>query len=729
MEIGRNTHGIDANPFRGRAYRDLARLAGEALAAGLFVSLVLALAIFIVSARAEAADVGNRPATMAGQGTLLFRQGPGEAPVEAPLLFTDVRIAVSGLVARATVTQRFLNPTDEWQEGVYVFPLPEQAAVDHLEMRIGERRIEGQIRERAEARAAYEQAKREGRKATLVEQERPNVFTTNVAHIGPDEEIVVTIEYQETLRYDAGAFRLRFPMVVAPRYNPGTIAVAGKPGTGWGTNTDRVPDAERITPPVLHPSQGPGNPVAIAIELDPGFPLAKIDSPYHRIDVTESVDGRHVVRLADGPVPANRDFELVWTPDVDAAPGAAVFTEHKDGKTYALVMVLPPTPVEGRAAPRLPREAVFIIDTSGSMEGTSIVQAKQALLLALDRLQPGDRFNVIEFNSVTKALFTAPMPVDPATTAKARAFVAALKARGGTEMKPALEAALTHDRAPGFLRQVIFLTDGAVGNEAELIALIRERLDDRRLFTVGIGSAPNSFFMRKAAQYGRGTFTYIGDVREVAEKMGALFRKLESAVLTDLTIAWPGNADAWPRQIPDLYADEPIVVVAALDSLQGSVTFSGQRSGRSYTSSLQLGAGAQAPGIGVAWARAKIEALTDALKAGESETDTRRAIVDVALTHHLVSKHTSLVAVDVTPTAPPGTVSVKTALPTNLPEGWSYDAVFGGLPQTATPATLQSLIGAIALLLAALAWRLRNRAPGRANRIDADRRLPVAGMT
>ena len=184
---------------------------------------------------------------------------------------------------------------------------------------------------------------------------------------------------------------------------------------------------------------------------------------------------------------------------------------------------------------------VFIIDTSGSMEGTSIKQAKEALQMALDRLSPGDRFNVIEFNSVTRAVFGAPMPVDTATLAKAKSFVTALRARGGTEMKPALKAALTQDVAPGFVRQVVFLTDGAVGNEGELIHLIRERLSDRRLFTIGIGSAPNSFFLTKAAQYGRGTFTFIGDVREVAEKMGALFTKLESPVLTDIAISWPGK--------------------------------------------------------------------------------------------------------------------------------------------------------------------------------------------
>jgi Ca-activated chloride channel family protein len=715
MATGRNPRGSAPSAQRARGgaphpmigpyYRDVVRLASEALAVGLAASLVLALAVFAVSTQAQAAATAEAP----GQGTLLFKGAPGTAPLAAPLLFTDVRIAVSGMAARATVTQRFANPTDAWQEGVYVFPLPAKAAVDHLEMRVGSRRIEGQIRERGEARATYEQAKKEGRKASLVEQERPNVFTTSVAHIGPGEEVVVAIEYQETLAYDAGSFRLRFPLVVAPRYVPGTIAVTGEPGTGWGANTDAVPDAERVTPPVAHPSSGFVNPVSIEVTLNAGFPLTAIDSPYHRIDVVEDPGHCYVVRLADGPVPADRDFELVWTPEVASTPGAAVFIERANGATYALAMLVPPLPADGGSLPASPREVVFIVDTSGSMEGTSIAQARQALLMALDRLKPGDRFNVIEFNSTARALYGAPVPADAATLAKAKGFVAGLRARGGTEMKPALEAALTRDSAPGFVRQVVFLTDGAVGNEGELIHLIRERLADRRLFTIGIGSAPNAFFLTKAAQFGRGTFTFIGDVREVGAKMGALFAKLESPVLTDVSVAWPGNAEAWPREPGDLYAGEPVVVVARIDAPDGFATISGRRAGVPWTVTLPLSAGADAPGIGVLWARAKIEALTDALKAGDSETETRKAIVEVALAHHLVSRYTSLVAVDVTPTVPPGVESTRAPLPTNLPAGWSYDAVFGG-PQTATPSPLHFLLG---LLLIVAGVIVRSSAGGK----------------
>ena len=425
------------------------------------------------------------------------------------------------MIARVRVMQRFANPTAQWREGVYVFPLPEKSAVDHLTMHIGQRVIDGQIKERSEARRIYDSAKADGRKATLFEQERPNMFTTRVANIGPREEVVVALEYQQTLHYDEGSFHLRFPLAITPRYVPGTPAPSAADGTGGPPPTDRVPDADRITPPYITRTDDPVNPlnpVSIAIDLNAGFPLAGLTSLYHAMDIEEHPGNRHRLTLSAGVVAATRDFELVWTPDVGAAPGAALFTETRGDKTYALLMTMPPSAPEA-AANRAPREITYVIDTSGSMEGVSISQAREALAMALDRLLPGDRFNVIEFNSQSTPLFSAPMPVDAATLARAKQFVGALRARGGTEMLPALKIALAggmgspRDESQ-MVRQVVFLTDGAVGNEDEILRLVHDRLGDRRLFTIGIGPSPNTFFLTKAAQFGRGTFTFIGDVRK-----------------------------------------------------------------------------------------------------------------------------------------------------------------------------------------------------------------------
>lgn len=709
--------------FARREWRELTRLVLESLAAGMFVSLVLALAVLFASSQAYAAAPGG---SRAGQGALRLQDSSGNHAA-APLLFTDVHMSVTGMFARVQVKQRFVNPTADWREGVYLFPLPENAAVDHLRMHIGERVIEGRIEERSDARRVYEQAKVEGRKTTLVEQERPNLFTTNLANIAPGEEVVVAIEYQQKLSYDAGSFSLRFPMAVTPRYVPDAPLASMSASLGSAAiESMPVHDADRLTPPYVDPRDGWVNPVAITIDLNAGFPLSKLASAYHAVDVDERPGHRYRLKLTDNPIPAARDFELVWTPDIGSRPAAALFTETRGDKTYALLMALPP-PAADLAVARTPREVTYIIDTSGSMGGVPIIQAREALLLALGRLRPDDRFNVIEFNSTTTPLFAAPVPVDETTLRRAKVFVNGLAARGGTEVLPALKAALTDDlpsnRAASLMRQVVFLTDGAVGNEDEILRLIHRQLGNRRLFTIGIGPAPNSFFMTRAAQFGRGTYTFIGDVREVKDKMSALFRKLETPALTDISVVWPGGADVSPDLVPDLYAGEPVVVTASFTTGggNGNVAISGRRGDSTWGSLIPIIAGAAEPGVGVLWARAKIESLMDAGRQGAPQAGIRAAVLDLALAHHLVSKYTSLVAVDVTASKPAQAAAVKKALPHNVPEGLDYDSIVGGLPgavtsapllfvsghatmeglpRTATPAALSIVVGFGALLLA-----------------------------
>ena len=251
-----NTRSLRAGLLPHRGLREFVRLAAEATGVGVAASVALLLAALLIASAADAAT----PETPSS-GTLLL-QGDG-APVAAPLLATDVAIDVSGVVARARVTQRFVNPSHDWREAVYVFPLPDDAAVDHLDVRVGTRRIVGVIRERGAARKVYEEAKQSGRKAALVDQERPNLFTTRVAAIGPGEAIEVAIEYQQTLRFVDGAFSLRFPLAITPRYIPGTPLAMPIAFDGWSPDTDVVDDASRITPPVVHPDYGKVNPVTL----------------------------------------------------------------------------------------------------------------------------------------------------------------------------------------------------------------------------------------------------------------------------------------------------------------------------------------------------------------------------------------------------------------------------------------------------------------------------------
>jgi Ca-activated chloride channel homolog len=690
--------------LRGRDLaRNFAELLGRAFALAVAVGLLLTAAAIALPAPVDEVPSESFSPEEATSGCLLVRRDRTEPWAPAPTLSTEVHYRVFGLVGRATVTQSFRNGTDTFVEAVYVFPLPEQAAVDHLRMRVGERIIEGQIREREAARAEYRQAADAGRRASLVEQQRPNIFTSRVANLGPGEVVEVEIELQQMLQFDEGEVRLRFPLVVGPRYVPGHPVASADEGGGWTPDTDRVPDASHVTPPVRPPSETLHNPVRIEVDLDAGFPVEEILSRHHAVITEARGERRFRVRLRSPRVPADRDFELSWTPRDDAMPRSAVFEEEKDGARYALVTLFPPTGEAVRAS-RLPREVVYVIDTSGSMQGLSIEQARRALLLALDRLRPDERFNLIEFNSTTDRLFPSAQPVVPRTLALARSWVAGLAAQGGTEMREALEAALVGSDDPRLVRQVVFLTDGSVANEEELFGLIRQRLGDTRLFTVGIGSAPNGHFMTKAAELGHGTFTFIGDVREVEEKMAKLFARLESPVLTGIEARWPDGAavEAWPQRVPDLYLGEPIVLCARLSGPADVVVVTGRRGREEWRVSLPLGGARRGVGMDVLWARRKIESLLDSLHEGASPDEVKAQVVALGLEHHLVTRYTSLVAVDVTPVRPRDAALERQAVATNLPHGWTCEGVFGELPQTATPLREHALLGALALLLAAV---------------------------
>jgi Ca-activated chloride channel family protein len=693
-------------------------------AAGSAVLVIVFVASAIVPAIVQANPIRN-----VTEGTLLWRAGGEKSYLPAPVLSTTVEIHVTGVIARAVVRQEFTNPSQAWAEAVYVFPLPENAAVDHLRIQIGDRIIEGVIQERGAAKATYEAAKQEGRRTALVEQERPNVFTTSAANIAPGATIAVEIQYQHRLHYNAGQYRLRFPMVVGPRYVPGmavsaiatsavtpvvsttTVAnevvrstrASGSTAAGGITaapESDETDDASRITPPVRHPDAGKINPVSITIDLTPEAPLSRLDSPYHAIKVTPVGAGQYRIELEDGAVPADRDFELVWELVPGAAPTAALFTETVGSETFALLMLTPPAPA-ARDIVRVPRETIFVIDTSGSMEGASIEQAKAAADLALSRLRAGDSFNVIEFNTYSRSLFGAAEPATPANVAHAQQWVRQLRARGGTEMQAALMLALDGIDHPGRLRQVIFLTDGGVSNESRLFQTIHDRLGDSRLFTIGIGSAVNSHFMTQAAHHGRGTFTYISKIDEVRERMDALFRKIESPVITDVRLELDATTavDALPAHIPDLYLGEPVVVTLRADMMPVRAVLRGRIGAREWAQEVPLHRVTPESGLSVQWAREKIAALMESRRTGASADEVRQAVVAVALEHHLVSAYTSQVAVDLTPVRRGGDLNTH-EIELNAPDGWAV----AGTGQGATPATVHLALGTLALLLAAACY-------------------------
>jgi Ca-activated chloride channel family protein len=651
-------------------------------------------------AAALALSSGVRAATVAQlgdarSGSLLLKT-ESEGYTEATRLGIDVDVTVSGPTLRARVTQVFRNSTKDWVEATYVYPLPDGGAVDTLKMVIGDRVVVGDIKERQQAHLIYQEAKRNGQKAALTEQERPNIFTNSVANIGPGETVLVQIEYQEPVHQSGDQFSLRIPLVVGPRYNPEPVVqtVDLRAGdNGWGTAAnDPVPDRDRISPPVLDPKHhAPVNPTSISIRLQAGFPLGEVKSHFHNVKIDSPDNATRLITLADGTVPADRDFELTWTAAAEKTPSVGVFREHVAGGDYVLAYVTPPVVNDAEQKP-LPREVIFVIDNSGSMGGTSIVQAKAGLLYALGRLQPSDRFNVIRFDHTMDVLFPDVVRADSAHLAQAKAFVTALQASGGTEMIPPMRAALTdHEANANTVRQVVFLTDGCIGNEQQLFDTITSMRGRSRVFMVGIGSAPNSYLMTRAAELGRGAFTHIGSVEQVESRMRELFGKLGSPAVTQLSVTFSDTkADMTPVALPDLYRGEPLVLAAKLGRLAGTMEIKGRIGDRPWSVTLPLGGAAEGRGLSKLWARRKI---TDAEVAQTLRTltvdDANKTILALALEHQLVTRLTSLIAVDQMVTRPAGEPLKVSELPLNLPAGWDFEKVFGERPKPVPAAPVE----------------------------------------
>ena len=714
-------------------------IAGGALAISLALGLLVVLTASVAHAQAapHAQAALRVPATgsvlrdlhrlQAHEAAGMILEGP-DGPLVAPLQSTEARLVVTANTVRGTLLQRFRNPLDTWLEGTYLFPLPDDAAVDHLRLRVGERVIEGRIREKEAARREFAQARSDGRRATLLEQKRPNAFTASVTNIAPGGWIEIELEFQQVLALRDGKWHLRFPSVVAPRY--------GSPGPATMEDVvhlrhDEDPamalaagDGDMLQP--LLPEDAPRlNPLRITVALDPGQPVTRPVSPTHRLAVESGDDATgtryHLRVIGDGQAElvADRDFVLEWAPVAGALPRASL-SHEQHGEAWYGVMVVAPPGMETAPSRRLPREITFVVDTSGSMGGESIRQARAALDVGLRQLQPGDHFNLIQFNNHHSSLFPAPRAATPENLRLAHRYVAGLRADGGTEMRGAVRQALSAPLADGLVGQVVFITDGAIDYEDDLVGLVDNLLGDRRLFTVGIGSAPNGWFMRKAAELGGGSYTFVGSVDEVGERMAALFARIAHPMSTDLAVSLDGGRLAEPVRLPrDLYAGEPLIVTLRFAELPRAVSVSGAQGPGSERWRIPVAmTAAPDSGVHVLWARSRIEALSDEIRrarhTARPQDRLREEVVGLALAHHLVSDYTSLVAVDVTPARAAGEPMRHGEVPANLPAGWDYGRLTGEaeratgavmarapsfaqsggiLARTATPAPLQLLLG------------------------------------
>jgi len=599
---------------------------------------------------------------------------------------TGIQLEITGLVARVEISQKFTNRGSHWAEGIYRFPLPQGAAVDRMTVRVGDRVLEGEIQEKETARRTYQKAREAGKTASIVEQQRRNQFETRLANIGPGEAIEITISYLQNVSYSDFSYHLRLPMTFTPRWEPGLSSIARQTAT--------VQPAPRL---VSAHSTG-GHNFKLQANLVSAVEFAAIESRYHDVDIRQVDNGYRIELLNPGEV-ADRDFELSWTPLLQSHPSASLTTFNDGESVYAQLMLAPPLT---DAIDPQPREVILIIDTSGSMEGASLAQAKAALSHALNSLGPDDYFNLLEFNSNTEQLFDQSVPVTKTALYVAQNFITGLTANGGTDMAPALRMALGIPDMPQLMRQVVFITDGAVSNEAELLQMVAEELGNSRMFTVAIGHAPNSWFMRKAAEIGRGSYVHIGKPDDVNEQMSALWGRIQLPALTDICVDWGDSAEYFPEIIPDLYAGEPLWLLARLPSEPTMIGLCGNLNGQDWNLTVNgwdaAAGGSGGDNLAKLWARKKIEALEDSLMFGSDPELTQLKITGLALDYGLLTRHTSLVAVDKTPRRHSGEALAQSDIPGLLPAGSTTR--LAGYPPTASGWVSQLLLSLFVLLLA-----------------------------
>lgn len=638
----------------------------------------------------------------------------GDKPVNAFLLNSKANIEIFGLNARVTLKQTYENKSDQWVEGRYLLPLPDNGAVDSLIIKTEDGITKGVIKEKDEAKKIYKEAKKAGKKTSLVEMERPNLFTTKVANIAPHSSIEVEVSYTQPISYKLGIFSLMLPNTLTPRYTPQTYTKEEKAltkiehisATGWANSNGINPSFTTSQPKESHN-------IEILATIKKSYTIKSLTSSSHNIEWREE-SGQYVVSLKNVTTPMNKDFYLSWTPIATQKPTAALLKESIEEDDYFTLMVMPPQRVEQSSI--LARNMIFVIDTSGSMSGVSMRQAKASLTKALSLLSAKDKFNIIEFDNNFNSLYSQSREVTQENIREANNFISKMKADGGTNIKPALNKALENsNEEDGYLKQVIFLTDGSVSNEEELFTNIKAKLGNARLFTIAIGTAPNVYFMRQSAKIGRGIFTHINNIQMVDKQISDLFNQIKNPVLRDVKIAFEnGQAlEYFPKNIPDLYLGQPLMVyIKTQNSNNGKILINGKLLDQEWNREIEYGKLAKSTGIAKLWAKSKIEYLMDQKIVGVDEETIKKQVTPIALKYGLMSKYTSFVAVE-DKISRPQEEKLQTKEVANLiPNGNTMlnNRSNSAYPSTATNRDLYFILGLIFLFISLLSMRREDHA-------------------
>ncbi|NET41284.1 VIT domain-containing protein [Okeania sp. SIO2B3] len=596
-----------------------------------------------------------------------------EEKLTFPLKHTEVKAKIAGNLSRVEVTQQFENPFTEPLEATYVFPLPDEAAVDEMEIKIGDRLIKGNIKKREEAKKIYQQAKQQGRTAGLLEQQRDNIFTQSLANIKPGEQIDVIIRYTDSLKFEGGDYEFVFPMVVGPRYIPGT------PIDGSG-DTDQVPDASQITPPIVPPATRSGHDIGMTVEIDCGMPIFQVNSTSHQIQTSER---REIVtvKLGNEDTIPNKDFILRYQVASNHTK-ATVLTQADQRGGYFAVYLIPA--LRYRSDEIVPKDVVFLMDTSGSQRGEPLLKCQELMRRFIHGLNPNDTFTIIDFANTARKLSEQPLPNTPKNIATAINYINRLTANGGTELLNGIQEVLQFPPPPaGRLRSIVMLTDGYIGNEKAVLAEVQDKLQPgNRLYSFGVGSSVNRYLINRLAEIGQGIARVVRQdepTEEVAEKF---FQQINNPVLTQIEVEWNGWGEVpeiYPVTTPDLFAEQPLVLFGyKQDAVGGELQVNGiAAGGEIYQQTFDIHF-AESGNMAVAqiWARQKIKHLMNQMFDYDKKSMVKE-VTETALSYQLLSEYTAFVAVSQEVRVEPGGKSISMEVPVEMAEGVSYEGIFG----------------------------------------------------
>ncbi|MEH1867558.1 MAG: VIT domain-containing protein [Nostoc sp.] len=632
--------------------------------------------------------------TLEQQPSGLYLQNSSQQ-IAFPLKHTEVKAKITGSISRVEVTQSFENPFTTTLEAVYIFPLPDEAAVDDMLIRIGDRTIQGSIKKRQEAVAIYEQARKQGQTAGLLEQERDNIFTQSLANIKPGEQIDVIIRYSDSLKFEGGNYEFVFPMVVGPRYIPGITIAEDAVGGGsaiapmtLNQDTDLVPDASRLNAPILPSGMRSRYDINVTIEINAGVEIQHINSPSHQIQIIR--EGQLVnIKLGGGDTIPNKDLILRYQVASNNIQTTTLTQADERGGHFALYLI---PACEYHADEIVAKDMVFLIDSSGSQSGEPLMQCQELMRRFINGLNPDDTFNIIDFSDTTQQLSPVPLPNTSANRLLAINYINRLNAGGGTEMLGGIRTVLNLKATnPGRLRNIVLLTDGYIGNENQILAEVKQRLQPgTRLHSFGAGSSVNRFLLNRIAELGRGIARIIRHDEPVDEVVEKFFRQINNPVLANIQLQWEGDGESpimYPSTLPDLFAEQPLVLFGRKpDAHSGKLHITGiAAGGRRYQHSFYLNFPQTGnPAIAQLWGRSRIKDLMNQMVSGDTKGRVE-VLTDTALTYQLLSQYTAFVAVSDDIRVNPNQDFISVQVPVEIPEAISHEGIFSNVPFAAAP--------------------------------------------